>query len=319
MVCESERSASGKPRIDSLFEKGKEYKSVREAKAEEKVKRELESCTFKPIISGHSSSIVQPASRRTNSDIHEMLYEDATRRLSRERKGKSTLDVEFEKGAAECTFKPNTQKPNILNLTLTHRQPLSALKSASNNYSHKRNYNQLKTSVSQATLGVKKNSFAKLAKPKSALKKQARQEPPTQYMQPEILTSPQTTFSPPSSDTSILQLNSSHQRSFGLLQQHVNRLTDVIQAARMREDQILSRNLLLISPTSPNPLPLESKQPVLFLEVNIGGDRPPGKLLLYDGDQPEEIVQVFANAYSLTESKRIKLLTIVRDQLAKIL
>lgn len=96
----------------------------------------------------------------------------------------------------------------------------------------------------------------------------------------------------------------------------MNRLTDVIQAARMREDIILSRNLLLNSHCSTT---TDARQPVLFLEVNIGGERAPGKLLLYDGDQPDEIVQVFANVYGLTESKRLKLLNIVREQLAKIL
>jgi hypothetical protein len=58
----------------------------------------------------------------------------------------------------------------------------------------------------------------------------------------------------------------------------------------------------------------------LYLEVNIGNDRAEsGKLLLFDGDSPEEVVNVFARVYSLTENKRMKLLDIVRVQLARIL
>ena len=59
---------------------------------------------------------------------------------------------------------------------------------------------------------------------------------------------------------------------------------------------------------------------MLYLEVNIGNDRAEsGKLLLFDGDSPEEVVNVFARVYALSENKRLKLLDIVRVQLARIL
>jgi hypothetical protein len=41
-------------------------------------------------------------------------------------------------------------------------------------------------------------------------------------------------------------------------------------------------------------LELEPGTPILYLEVNIGNDKDSGKLLLFDGDSPEEVVQVFA-------------------------
>ena len=56
----------------------------------------------------------------------------------------------------------------------------------------------------------------------------------------------------------------------------------------------------------------------MFLEVNIcNGNK--GKLLIYDGDRPEEVVDVFAEVYELTKSKKKKLNDIVKMQLAKIL
>ena len=58
---------------------------------------------------------------------------------------------------------------------------------------------------------------------------------------------------------------------------------------------------------------------MLYLEVNIGGDRTPGKLLIFEGDKPEEIVACFAKVYSISENKKLKLLDIVKVQLAKIL
>ena len=67
-------------------------------------------------------------------------------------------------------------------------------------------------------------------------------------------------------------------------------------------------------------LELEPAQPVLYLEVNIGNDRAEsGKLLLFDGDSPDEVVNVFSRVYALSENKKMKLLDIVRTQLARIL
>jgi len=58
----------------------------------------------------------------------------------------------------------------------------------------------------------------------------------------------------------------------------------------------------------------ETQQPMLYLEVNIGGGehRAPGKLLLFEGDQPEEIVKCFAKVYAISENKKAKLLDIVK-------
>ena len=67
-------------------------------------------------------------------------------------------------------------------------------------------------------------------------------------------------------------------------------------------------------------LQLEPAQPVLYLEVNIGNERAEsGKLLLFDGDHPDDVVNVFARVYALSENKRLKLIEIVRVQLARIL
>lgn len=46
------------------------------------------------------------------------------RRMSRERRlreEKSSEQVDFEKSQAECTFKPNTDKPDLLGLSLKNR------------------------------------------------------------------------------------------------------------------------------------------------------------------------------------------------------
>jgi hypothetical protein len=58
----------------------------------------------------------------------------------------------------------------------------------------------------------------------------------------------------------------------------------------------------------------ETQQPMLYLEVNIGGGehRAPGKLLLFEGDHPEEIVKCFAKVYAISENKKAKLLDIVK-------
>jgi hypothetical protein len=45
-----------------------------------------------------------------------LLYEES-KRLSKERKDKTTAEVEFERSVKECTFKPNLEKPDILKLS----------------------------------------------------------------------------------------------------------------------------------------------------------------------------------------------------------
>jgi hypothetical protein len=57
----------------------------------------------------------------------------------------------------------------------------------------------------------------------------------------------------------------------------------------------------------------------LFLEVNIGSNKPQGKLLLFEGDNPDEVVRVFSKYYNLSENKRIKLSKIMQVQLNQIL
>jgi hypothetical protein len=59
----------------------------------------------------------------------------------------------------------------------------------------------------------------------------------------------------------------------------------------------MRKNLMLPSATSNSSQTTEDRPPVLFLEVNIGGERAPGKLLLFDGDSPEEVVSCFASIY----------------------
>ena len=92
----------------------------------------------------------------------------------------------------------------------------------------------------------------------------------------------------------------------------MNRLSEAIKAAKRREEAILRRNLCLESETA-------DEQPVLYLEVNIGADRPQGRLLIFEGDCPEEVVSCFASAYQLTENKRARLLEIVKQQLTRVL
>ena len=88
--------------------------------------------------------------------------------------------------------------------------------------------------------------------------------------------------------------------------------------ALKRENYIIMRNLLL-SPADnidSNMIDFdEAQQPMLYLEVNIGGTSgasSPGKLLLFEGDQPEEIVKCFAKVYGISENKKAKLLDIVK-------
>ena len=58
--------------------------------------------------------------------------------------------------------------------------------------------------------------------------------------------------------------------------------------------------------------------PLLFLEVNITKGKQ-GKLMIFDGDDPEEIVNIFSEVYKIGEAKKRKLLEIVKSQLRNVL
>lgn len=60
------------------------------------------------------------------------------------------------------------------------------------------------------------------------------------------------------------------------------------------------------------------RSPLLFLEVNLGKSRQE-KLIIYEGDEPEQIVQIFAGTFGLSKEKEGKLMSVVRDQLAVLL
>ena len=61
-----------------------------------------------------------------------------------------------------------------------------------------------------------------------------------------------------------------------------------------------------------------SKNPVLFLEVNLGKSQQE-RLIIYEGDVPELVVIMFARCHKLNEEKQRKLMTVVNDQLKSIL
>lgn len=54
------------------------------------------------------------------------------------------------------------------------------------------------------------------------------------------------------------------------------------------------------------------------MEVNIS-EGMQAKLMVFDNDEYEEIVEVFADYYQIGEAKKIRLIEIVKLQLAKIL
>ena len=52
--------------------------------------------------------------------------------------------------------------------------------------------------------------------------------------------------------------------------------------------------------------------------MNLGKNRQE-KLIIYEGDHPEQVVQIFAGTYGLSKEKEAKLMNVVRDQLAIVL
>lgn len=57
---------------------------------------------------------------------------------------------------------------------------------------------------------------------------------------------------------------------------------------------------------------------MLYLEVNIT-DGFKAKLMVFEGDDPEQVVTTFGEVYNLTQTKKSKLMSIVNKQMRNIL
>ena len=98
------------------------------------------------------------------------------------------------------------------------------------------------------------------------------------------------------------------------------------EISQFRKNQIIKKNFIQV-PSSLSGLEQDPKEieeqlkeapPLLFLEVNISEGRQ-AKLMVFENDEPEDIVEVFAELYDLGLAKKTKLMEIVKSQLAKIL
>ena len=94
----------------ALLERGKEYQSSKRLKIIEKESEEISKCSFKPQINTYTGL--------RKGDVHEVLYEIGRKRSCERRQGRdrSSEEVDFLKSQEECTFKPNTDKPDLLKL-----------------------------------------------------------------------------------------------------------------------------------------------------------------------------------------------------------
>ena len=63
---------------------------------------------------------------------------------------------------------------------------------------------------------------------------------------------------------------------------------------------------------------LPEKPPLLFLEVNITEGKQ-AKLMIFEGDNIDTVVNVFSDIYGLSHAKKDKLLDIVKHQMRGIL
>ncbi|CDW86394.1 UNKNOWN [Stylonychia lemnae] len=92
---------------------------------------------------------------------------------------------------------------------------------------------------------------------------------------------------------------------------------DNISEQRRRE--IIKRNLIHPSLEDSGQGPIQiSQPPLLYLEVNIS-EGLQARLMVFDNDNHEEVVEVFSDYYSIGGAKKTRLQEIVKMQLAKIL
>ena len=55
---------------------------------------------------------------------------------------------------------------------------------------------------------------------------------------------------------------------------------------------------------------ISDKSPILFLDINFGNNQI-SRIVLFEGDEPELVVEKFARAHGLDEQKKMKLIEII--------
>jgi hypothetical protein len=65
-------------------------------------------------------------------------------------------------------------------------------------------------------------------------------------------------------------------------------------------------------------LSLAEAMPLLFVDVNLG-DGQMSRIVLYEGDNPEEVAELFGSQHNLEESMKSKLAELLQQQLVGLL
>jgi len=63
--------------------------------------------------------------------------------------------------------------------------------------------------------------------------------------------------------------------------------------------------------------PISEKDAILFLDVNLGKGES-ARIVVYKGDEAEDVIDTFGNEHNLNEKKRAKLLEVLKSQLSQI-
>ena len=61
--------------------------------------------------------------------------------------------------------------------------------------------------------------------------------------------------------------------------------------------------------------PISEKEAILFLDVNLGKGES-ARIVVYDGDKAEDVIDAFGNEHNLNDKKRAKLLEVLKSQLS---
>eukprot|EP00347_Sterkiella_histriomuscorum_P006960 403350779 len=282
-------------RATDLFAKGRMYQTQKLKKIEEKLESELDGCTFKPKVKTNyqftEPGIIQRHNKKETSPNKKAFFNNLYQLAEplKSRRDKSKDEYEFEKSQDQCTFVPKINKPKV------QGKQSSKLQSQST-----QSQNEIKPYQSSTINKSKINKPVQQQNSSIQVTQPAQNKKNTQERKQQL-------------NEMLQQLENDDavaggkRLSLGAIPEH-------------RRREIIKRNLIHqgLDESGQGQQLQRDQAPLLYLEVNIS-EGMQARLMVFDCDSYEEVVEIFADYYQIGDAKKIRLLEIVKLQLAKIL
>eukprot|EP00347_Sterkiella_histriomuscorum_P013184 403365686 len=281
-----------------MLEKGQLYKHKVEERRKEQSSHETDGCTFAPqtnkrllkefkdtpVASRYQSNkVVQVQQNEEQQDSQKVKVFTTLyeqRKHKQPRKDRSPIEIEYEKNSRDCTFSPNFMASDYYQRKIVNnKSPQPNLRQAKDKIVQKQNETLRQNNQLKAQNQTNKTGLNRQVSKVNQVS--ARNK--SQYLTQQ-------------SSSQVKQPQNQQARS---------NISKQVQ----KPQQVEMLNLLGSD---------DERTPLLYLEVNLGHNQI-SKLVVFEGDDPNQVIEDFSRQNQLSDEKKKKLQKVVLEQMAAIL